>query len=81
MHLFDLLHPGCNALVAVAACQLGQTHAIGFDHAHTTFSHLLHKLAHAGIAPTGIDIDFNNGLRCGFETHAHGVEAEKYFGR
>jgi hypothetical protein len=34
------------------------------------------KLAHAGIAPVGLEMDFDNGGRRGLETHAQGMKAE-----
>jgi hypothetical protein len=80
MHLRQLLHPGGDALVTMAAAELGQTHAVGLDQAHTGFIDLVNELPHARIAPGGLKIYFDDGSRRGFKAHAHGMKAEQNFG-
>jgi hypothetical protein len=66
--------------VAVAARQLGDAQAVGFDQPGARLPGTVQKLAHARIAARGLVIDFNDGLRRGFQAHAHGMEAEEDFG-
>ena len=70
------LHARRHTLVAVAAAQFGQALTVGFDQPHTTLFGALQKLAHAGIAPVGLEMDFDNGGWRGLETHAQGMKAE-----
>ena len=80
MRLDKGLDPCHHTLVTVAAAELGQAHAIGLDQADTRFFDALHKLAHAGVAAGGFDVDFENRRGCGFDTHPDGMEAEQGFG-
>ena len=70
------MHPRSHTLVAMAAGEFGQAHAIGFNHSDTSLSHPLQKLAHAGITAGGLVINFNDGLWRGLQTHTDGVKAE-----
>ena len=63
----------------MAASQLGQTQTIGFNEAHACFFGARDELAHAGIAPTGLEIDLHNGIGRRLQAHPHRVEAKKYF--
>ena len=80
MHLGERVHPRHHTLVAVAASQPCQAHTVGLEQAHTYLLHPLDKLAHAGIAPGRVNVDFNDGFGCGLHTHAHGMKAEQCFG-
>jgi hypothetical protein len=64
----------------MAAGQLGQAHAVGFDQAGAGISDTIEKLPHPRIAPGRIHIDFDNRLRRGLEAHAHGMKSEQNFG-
>ena len=74
------LHPCRHTLVAMAAAELGQAHAIGFNQPHAGLFGFVQKLAHARIAPGGLEVDFNNRLRGGFQAYAHGVKAKQNLG-
>ena len=55
---------------------LDRRSAVGLDQAHTGLIGTLQKLAHARVAPGGLEIDFDDGLGRGFQAHAHGMKAE-----
>ena len=80
MHLLQGLHPRRHALVAMAAAELGQAHAVGLDQPHARFFGFVQKLAHACVAPGGLEVDFNNRLRGGFQAYAQRVEAKQNLG-
>jgi hypothetical protein len=71
--------PG-HTLVTVRADELGNAQGIGLDQTHPGLLGALQKLAHARIAARSLEIDFDDGLRGGLQTHADGVKAEKNFG-
>ena len=81
MALQQSLDPGHHALVTVAATQLGQAQTIAGDDAHAAVLGALHELAHAHIAPAGIDMQFNNGLGSSFHAHTHRMETKNHFER
>jgi len=64
----------------MAAGQLGDALAVGFDQAGTGLAGAVEELAHARIAPRDLVVDLDDGFGRGLQTHAHGVEAEKNFG-
>ncbi|MOA13683.1 hypothetical protein D3C78_1337450 [compost metagenome] len=64
----------------MAAGELGEAFAVGFDQACAGFTRAVQELAHAGVAARGLVIDFDDGLRRGLQTHAYGVKAEENFG-
>ncbi len=76
MDLRDGFHAGGHALVPVAAGELGDAQRIGFDEARSRLLRALEELAHARVAPRGLVVDLDDGLRRGLQAHAHGVEAE-----
>ena len=78
--VLDFFHACSDALMAMRASQLGDTQGIGFDQANAGFLGTVQKLAHARIAARGLEIDFDDGLGGGLQTHADGVKAEKNFG-
>ena len=60
--------------------QFGNAQAVGLNQAGAGLARTVQKLAHARIAARDLVIDFNDGLRRGFEAHAHGMKAEENFG-
>jgi hypothetical protein len=62
--------------MTMAARQLGQAHAVGFNQTYTGFLRALDELTHARITPRGFKINFNNRLWCRFEADTHGMETE-----
>jgi hypothetical protein len=78
--VLDLFHTSCHTLVTVRADELGNAQGIGLDQTHPGLLGALQKLAHARIAARSLEIDFDDGLRGGLQTHADGVKAEKNFG-
>ena len=73
--------PGGDALVPMAARQLGQADAIGFDQPRAGFGHPLEELPHARVAPRRIDVDLDDRLRRRLQAHGDGMEAEQDAGR
>ena len=59
----------------------GVNTAIAGNDAHATGLGALHELAHAHIAPAGIDMQFNNGLGGSFHAHTHRMETKNHFER
>ena len=74
------LRAGDHALVAGAARQPGQPHAVGLDGAQAGLLHLVQELAHARVLAAGIHVDLGEGPGGGAQAHAHCVEAEQDFG-
>ena len=68
-----------HALVTMAASQLGQAQSIGFDQAHARLFGAGDELAHTGITPTGLEIDFHHGRGRRLQANPHCMEAKKYF--
>src|SRR6218665_3666 len=71
---------GAHALVAMAAGQLGDAHAVSLDQAGAGRAGAFEKLAHARVAPRGLVVDLDDRFGRGVQTHAHGVKAEQDFG-
>src|SRR6218665_43129 len=74
------LHARGHALVAMAAGQLGDAHAVSLDQAGAGRAGAFEKLAHARVAPRGLVVDLDDRFGRGLQTHAHGVKAEQDFG-
>ena len=66
--------------MAARAGQLGQPGIVAVDHLHARRLHALDELAHAGVAPGGVDMHLNDGGGRCLEAHGDGVEAEQDFG-
>jgi hypothetical protein len=62
--------------MAMAARQLGQSHAIGFDQANTSLLRAFDELPHARVATRSFKINLNDRLRRRFETNTHCVETK-----
>jgi hypothetical protein len=62
--------------MAMAAGQLGQSHAIGFDQANTCLLRTFDELPHASVATRSFKINLNDRLRRRFETNTHCVETK-----
>jgi hypothetical protein len=60
MRLWQSFDAGRNTLMAVAASQFCQTHAVGFDQANAGLLCALYELTHARIAACDLKIYFNN---------------------
>ena len=69
-----------HALVAMAAGQLGQPQAVGFDQPDVRFLGPLEELPHPGVLAGRVGVDLDDGLGRGLQAHAHGVEPEQDFG-
>ena len=81
MGLVQRLHPRHHPLVAMAATELGQPHAVGVKQAQARLLGALNELPHAGVAARRVDIQLKDGLGRGFEANAHRMETEQDFGR
>jgi hypothetical protein len=81
MGLGQAFYASCNTLMTMAARQLGQAHAVSLYQPDTSLLSAFNELAHASIAAGGFKIDFDNRLRCCFQTNTDRMETEKNFGR
>jgi hypothetical protein len=81
MVLGDRLDQSHHPLVSVSTGQFGQAFSVRFDHAHARVTGFVDELAHAGIAPAELVMDFNDRLGGDLETNAHGMKAKQHFRR
>ena len=73
----DRLDDRDDALVAVVAGETAQALVVAVDEAHLGGFGTRDELAHALVAPAGVDVDFDDRARRRLQAHADRVEAEQ----
>jgi hypothetical protein len=76
----ERLDPGHDTLVAMRAAQLGQPLVVAVDDLHAGLAGPLDELPHALIAPCGVDLQLDDGLRRRLQPHGDGMKAEQDLG-
>ena len=74
------VHARHHTLVACAAGLRGEGSVFAVHQLCAGIARTLDEAAHARVAPRGINVNLDDGLRRGLQPHGHGVEAEKNFG-